>query len=164
MSGNKQSFIIINAHSGKVKDKKIVEGEFEEVVKNAGKEFLLNEWLPSFSDFMILRDIFEVELKSSLPKEVISKYKEYNLKRKDKDTLVATLPVYLIVYESLKISEDSYHDRGVSVVAPYIREEDAQLLSELLIETTKKPTLEEIEKEENIAEELEEEDEDVEKE
>ncbi|HEU97328.1 MAG TPA: DUF2286 domain-containing protein [Fervidicoccus fontis] len=140
--------IVITAHSGKIKKKEVVDGQLEDVVKNVARDLLTNEWLPTFSDFMILRDSLEIELKAGQDKEAIPLYKEYGLKRTGKDSLTATIPIYLIVYESLKVSEDNYHDRGVAVVAPFIREADVKVLEELLEETTRKPSLEEISEEE----------------
>lgn len=158
MSEERKKYVVMKAHAGRIKDKRIIEGTFEEIVKEVAKELLMNDWLPSFSDFMVLRDSVEVKIKASSPKDVLSKYREYNLKRtEEKDTLSAQLPVYLIVYESLKITEEDYHDRGVAIVAPYIREEDLELISELLVETTKKPSIEELEQKIEIDEDIEEE-------
>ncbi|MEM0021854.1 MAG: DUF2286 domain-containing protein [Fervidicoccaceae archaeon] len=148
MSSQRQSCIVIQAHSGKIKKKEVLEGQLEDVVKSVAKDLLMNEWLPTFSDFMILRDSIEIELKVGSDKEVIARYRDFGLKRTGKDTIIATLPVYLIVYESLKVSEENYHDRGVAAVAPYIREDDAKILEDLLEETTRKPSLEELAKEE----------------
>ncbi len=142
---NKKKIVIINAHSGNIKNKKLVEGDFEEVLKQEAKQLLEKEWIPSFSDFMVLKDSIDIELQLPLTKEQVAFYREYNLRKTGPKTAMASLPIYFIVYESLKISEDKYHDRGVTVVAPYGREEDIQLLEELLKETTKKPSLEELE-------------------
>jgi len=157
MPAQQQKCVVLTAHSGKIKKKEIVEGALEDVVKAVGRDLLTNEWLPTFSDFMILRDSIEVELKVGQDREAISLYKEFGLKRTGKDVLTATLPIFLIVYESLKVSEDNYHDRGVAVVAPYIRDDDVKMLEELLEETTRKPTLKEIEEGEKL--EIEEEEE-----
>jgi len=148
MPPEKQRCLVIQAHSGKIKKKEVVEGQLEDIVKEVAKNLLINDWLPTFSDFMILRDSIEIELKVGTDREIIAKYKEHGLKRTGKDTLTSNLPIYLIVYESLKVSEDKYHDRGVAVVAPYIREDDVKILEELLEETTRKPSLEELAKEE----------------
>lgn len=148
MHHQQQKCIVITAHSGKIKKKEVIQGSLEDVVKNVAKDLLMNEWLPTFSDFMILRDSIEIELKAGQDKDVISLYREFGLKRTGKDTLTATLPIYLIVYESLKVSEENYHDRGVAVVAPFIREEDTKVLEELLEETTRKPSPEELAQEE----------------
>ncbi len=144
--------LIIEAHSGKIRYKNTVETPIEEALKEEATKLIKNDWIPFFSDFMIIRDTVDVELTLPLKKEEYSLYKEYNLRKTGEKTATASIPVFFIVYESLKIGEDKYHDRGVAVVAPYTRKEDESLLEEILEETTRKPSPEEIE--ETIPEEL----------
>ena len=151
-----QKILIIDAYSGKIRRKNVVEGKLEEIVKKEGTDMLKKEWIPFFSDYMIIRDSIDIELKLPLKKEVYEFLKEYNLRKARSDTAIASIPLFFIVYESLKISEEKYHDRGVLVVAPYIREQDEKMLEELLVETTRKPSLGELEETVEL-EELEEE-------
>jgi len=137
----KSKIAVVEAYSGKIVDMKIVEGDLEEVVKETATRLLAEKWLPTLSDFVILRDTLDVELKLPLSNEEFSFYKRFNLKKIDANTASASLPLYLIVYESLKISEDEYHDRGIAAISVIYREGDIEELMRLLEESTRAPSL-----------------------
>ncbi|MEM1620028.1 MAG: DUF2286 domain-containing protein [Fervidicoccaceae archaeon] len=140
----KTKIAVVEAYSGKVVNKKIIEGEsIEEVVKSVASELLREKWLPKLSDFIVLRDKLDVELELPLSDDEYAFYKRFDLKKINSNLASASLPLYLIVYESLKLSEDEFHDRGVAAVSVVHDEEDLEELIELLEETTKAPTLRE---------------------
>ncbi len=150
---------IIEAHSGKIVREEKLMGDLEETVKKVATQLLEEKWMPSFSDFMVLRDVNDIRLSLPLSKEEVDFYKKYELKRIDSNTAQAMLPLFLIVYESLKISEEDYHNRGIAAVSVYYREDELEQIREMLTEVTKKPSLEELESKMKAASELLEEDE-----
>ncbi len=145
---------IIEAHSGKIIREEKLEGDLEETVKKVATQLLEEKWMPSFSDFMVLRDVNDIRLSLPLSKEEVDFYKKYELKRIDSNTAQAMLPLFLIVYESLKISEEDYHNRGIAAVSVYFREDELEQIREMLTEVTKKPSLEELESKMKVASEL----------
>lgn len=143
---------IIEANMGKIVSKEIRKGNLSEIVKEITISYAKERWEPAFSDFMVMRDEYESRLSVPIPKEIsdVIKINNIQLRREDANTFIAKLPIYYIIYESLKIYEDNYHDRGIVCVALLLKEEDMDILSNILIESTKKPSLEEI----KISEEL----------
>ncbi len=144
--GGSQKIAIVEAYSGRILEKKIVEGDLEQTLKDVASELLNKKWMPTFSDFMVLRDTIEVELGLPLTKDEFNFYRKFQLRKVDAKKASASLPIYLIVYESLKISEDDFHDRGIAAVGVIYRDSDIEGIIELLQESTRKPSLEEIEK------------------
>ncbi len=143
---SKDNIAVIEAYSGKIVSKKTLTGDLEEVVKEEAGRLLKEKWIPTFSDFMVLKETIDVELKLPLTTEQLNLYKKYKLRKTGPDTAVASLPIYIIVYESLKLSEDEYHDRGVAAVTVFGREEDLEQIEDLLVQTTMKPSMEQGEK------------------
>lgn len=150
---------IIEANMGKLISKELVSGSLEEVVKQIAIKYAQNKWEPTFSDFMVMKDEYESRLTIPIQKEITEIIKKNNiqLRREESNVFVASLPIYYIIYESLKIDEDNYHDRGIVGVALVLSEDDIENLINILLESTKKPSLEEIKLEEELEEEEEEE-------
>lgn len=159
---NADQVAIIEANMGKLVYKEKVSGNLQEVVKSVALKYLQNKWEPTFSDFMVMKDEYESRLTIPIPKEKTEAIKRNNiqLRREDASTFVANLPIYYIIYESLKIDEDTYHDRGIVGVALILNDEDMENLANILVESTKRPSVEELRIEEGIEEEPLEEDED----
>ena len=137
---SKESVAVIEAYSGRIVEKRLLYEPLETVVKNEAVRLIRSKWMPEFSDFMIFRDTFDVELRLPLRKEEFEMYKKYRLRKVSSEKAVASIPLYLIVYESLKISEEEYHDRGVAAVTIACNNDVVRQIEELLIETTKKPS------------------------
>ncbi len=151
----KESVAVIEAYSGRIVEKRLLYEPLETVVKNEAVRLIRSKWMPEFSDFMIFRDTFDVELRLPLRKEEFEIYKKYRLRKVSSEKAVASIPLYLIVYESLKISEEEYHDRGVAAVTIACNNDVVRQIEELLIETTKKPSeqLIEVKTEEEVVDE-----------
>ncbi|MCC6009592.1 MAG: DUF2286 domain-containing protein [Desulfurococcales archaeon] len=155
---NPGQIAVIEANMGKLVSREVVDGDLQEIVKKNAIKYAQEKWEPTFSDFMVMKDEYESRLTIPIPKEITEIVKKNNiqLRREDSNTFVAILPVYYIIYESLKIDEDNYHDRGIVGVALVLSDEDVENLTNILIESTKKPIMEELKIEELEEEEEEE--------
>jgi len=158
---NPGQIVVIEANMGKLVSKDVVDGNLQEIVKKIAIKYAQEKWEPTFSDFMVMKDEYESRLSIPIPKEITEIIKKNNLqlRREDSNTFIAVLPIYYIIYESLKIDEDSYHDRGIVGVALVLSDEDVENLANILVESTKKPSVEELKIEELEEEENEEEEE-----
>lgn len=138
---NPGQIAVVEANAGRVLKVEVVDGDVFNVVKDVVVKYAREKWEPLFSDFMVVKDYYESRLRSPVTREVESVIKRYGIqvKREGPDTLVAALPVYYVVYESIRMDEDDYHDRGIACVALVLGEEDLRSLKELLSESTRRP-------------------------
>lgn len=154
-----QRVLVIKSVMGKVESKDVVEGDIHEVVRQVTQK-ALSEWEPLSSDFVVVRDKYEVSLKLPLKPEEFERYKRFGLRRTPDGYAVFEVPVYLISYENEWRGSD-YVDRKVYLVSLYVNDEITGEMEEWAAEATREtpPAAEEIEIAEEELEELGEEEE-----
>ncbi len=132
--------LVIRAEDGRVVQSIIEEGKIEDVVKNYARR-ALNEWEPIYSDFVVLRDKYEVRLKLPISPEQFEKFSKYGLERTPDGYAVFSITIYTISFDNFWI-EGSYQDRKMYLIAPYVDEnikkelEEAAAGSTLIQQTT----------------------------
>ncbi len=132
--------LVIRAEDGRVVQSVIEEGKIEDVVKNYARR-ALNEWEPIYSDFVVLRDKYEVRLKLPISPEQFEKFSKYGLERTPDGYAVFSITIYTISFDNFWI-EGSYQDRKMYLIAPYVDEnikkelEEAAAGSTLIQQTT----------------------------
>ncbi len=132
--------LVIRAEDGRVVQSVIEEGKIEDIVKNYARR-ALNEWEPIYSDFVVLRDKYEVRLKLPISPEQFEKFSKYGLERTPDGYAVFSITIYTISFDNFWI-EGSYQDRKMYLIAPYVDEnikkelEEAAAGSTLIQQTT----------------------------
>ena len=132
--------LVIRAEDGRVVQSIIEEGKIEDIVKNYARR-ALNEWEPIYSDFVVLRDKYEVRLKLPISPEQFEKFSKYGLERTPDGYAVFSITIYTISFDNFWI-EGSYQDRKMYLIAPYVDEnikkelEEAAAGSTLIQQTT----------------------------
>lgn len=134
--------LIVQAEEGQVKDRQVVEGSLENILKDVVVK-ALNLWNPHRSDLVVVKHKHEVSLQLPLKREQYEMYSQFNLKRVG-DKAVFEIPIYVVSYENEWV-EDSIRDSKVFVVAPYVDNTTASNIIELAKSIT---SLEEVEEEE----------------
>lgn len=130
--------VIVRAREGNLVSKNMVEGEFKEVVKKTVSD-ALSLWLIDSADFTVIRDPqYPVTAKAPITKEQYDLYSKYDLQRTTNGSVMFHLPVYIISFDNVYL-EDSYLDREVLVVAPYVDKIAEEHIIELALESTKPP-------------------------
>ena len=119
---------IMRAELGEIKEKILVEGDLNKVLKDVVLK-ALELWDPQKSDLIIMRHKQEISVKLPISKEQYELYSQYNLKRKG-DYASFEIPVYLISFENEWIN-DSVFDSKIFIVAPYIDNYSMEKLEEL---------------------------------
>jgi Uncharacterized protein conserved in archaea len=137
---------VMRAELGEIKEKNLVEGDFNKVLKDVVVK-ALGLWDPQKSDLIIMKHRQEINVKLPISKEQYELYSQYNLRRKG-DYATFEIPVYLISFENEWV-DDSIFDSKVFVVAPYIDDYCTEKVEELAksITTPEKEEKEEIEEE-----------------
>ncbi len=120
--------LVIRAEDGRVVQSIIEEGKIEDVVKNYARR-ALNEWEPIYSDFVVLRDKYEVRLKLPISPEQFEKFSKYGLERTPDGYAVFSITIYTISFDNFWI-EGSYQDRKMYLIAPYVDENIKRELEE----------------------------------
>ncbi len=113
--------LVIRAEEGRVTESEVVEGELEEVVKETVRK-ALEEWDPSRSDFIVLREVREVTLGLPIPGHLVDALRPFGLTRKGPNEASFYLPVYTISFDNRLVSEEegSYEERKIYLIVPYI--------------------------------------------
>jgi hypothetical protein len=137
--------LVVQAEEGKVKDKQVLEGKLENVLKDTVIK-ALNIWDPQRSDLVVVKHKHEVGIQLPLKREQYELYSQFNLRRVG-DKAIFEIPIYVVSYENEWV-EDSIRDSKVFVVAPYIDETTASSIIELSESITSPEEAEEEELEE----------------
>jgi hypothetical protein len=124
--------VYIRAERGRVVETNVVEDKIENVVKEAARE-ALEEWDPSVSEFVVLKDVEEVTIKLPLPKELEEELKKFDLKKKSEEEATIRYPYYTISFDNRKVGDD-YIEYKIIIVAPYINDDFTAWLETLATE------------------------------
>ncbi|BEP17564.1 hypothetical protein PYJP_09160 [Pyrofollis japonicus] len=129
---------MIRADEGKITEEDIQEGNFGEIAKAVSKK-ALEEWNPESSDFTAIRTKFELRYRLPIDPDLFDKLQEYNFEMfREGNELVVNLPVLTISFDNAWLG-DSYLDKRMYLIAPYLDEEEAKQLKEYLVDATKEP-------------------------
>ncbi len=120
--------LVIRAEDGRIVQSTIEEGRIEDIVKNYARR-ALNEWEPIYSDFVVLRDKYEVRLKLPISPEQFEKFSKYGLERTPDGYAVFSITIYTISFDNFWV-EGSYQDRKMYLIAPYVDENIKKELEE----------------------------------
>jgi len=120
--------LVIRAEDGRIVQSTIEEGRIEEIVKNYARR-ALSEWEPIYSDFVVLRDKYEVRLKLPISPEQFEKFSKYGLERTPDGYAVFSITIYTISFDNFWV-EGSYQDRKMYLIAPYVDENIKKELEE----------------------------------
>ena len=114
--------LILDSEHGSIKDTRVVKADnLWNVVKDEAKK-LIDLWEPSFSDFVIIKENYEISLSLPLTKEQFEKYSKFNIRRSREGYALVNIPVYIISYDNEWI-EDDYLDKKVRIITYYVDEE-----------------------------------------
>ena len=146
--------LIIRAEEGKVRESKVVKGEITSILKEIVKK-TAELWDPDSSDFVVIKDKYEVSLKLPLSREEYERYSRFNLRRTSDGYAVFDIPVYVVSFDN-EWQGDDYYDRKIYLISLYVNEDVRRDLESWAIDsTTKKSSSELIELEElELEEEL----------
>lgn len=142
----KLKILILRSELGEIKERSIVEGELNSVLKDVVIK-ALNIWEPQKSDLIVMKHKHEINIKLPIKKEQYDLYSQLNLRRKG-DVATIEVLVYLVSFENQWI-DNNIVDSKVFIVAPYIDE----FISEKIEELAKGITSPEQREEEEIEEE-----------
>ncbi len=126
--------IVVRSKQGKLEEYNVVEGNFKEVVLNVVKK-ALEAWDMDFSDFIVMRDRYTMQVKLPLTKEQYEEYSKYELRRLSSSEAELRIPIFIVSFNNEWRGED-YVDKEVYVIAPYIDEEEAKDIRELATNAT----------------------------
>lgn len=112
--------LIIRAEDGRVVKTLIEEGVLEEVVKKYASQ-ALSEWEPIYSDFIVLKDKYEVRLKLPIKPEQYEIIARFRPERTPDGYAVFNIPIYTISFDNFWDNE-TYKDRKMYLIAPYVDE------------------------------------------
>jgi len=143
-----ERIIILHSEDGDLTQVDEVKGNVYDVVKKVVAK-ALEKWEPRFSDFVVVKDEYEVSLKLPLTPEQYKKYYKYGLQKTSDGHAVFKIPVFMVSYENQWMGGD-YKDRRVYVVTIYVDEDVMREVKEWAAQATSEqqgetPSLDEIE-------------------
>ena len=140
--------IIIRSEMGKIISSELVEGELDQIIKKKSED-AMKEWNPEISDFIVLRDVRELELPLPLNPELVDILRNVGTLSRTSEKAIARFPIYTISFENMMIGEDNYVEHKIYLISPYINEDIKTELEKEAVEiTTEKVSPEEGEDEE----------------
>ncbi|MGC8572458.1 MAG: DUF2286 domain-containing protein [Caldisphaera sp.] len=139
--------IIIRSEMGKIISSELVEGELDQIIKKKSED-AMKEWNPEISDFIVLRDVRELELPLPLNPELVDILRNVGTLSRTSEKAIARFPIYTISFENMMIGEDNYVEHKIYLISPYINEDIKTELEKEAVEiTTEKVSPEGIEEE-----------------
>lgn len=112
--------IVVRAEHGEVRESRIVDGDFQTVVRDVARR-ALEEWDPLASDFIVLKDVREIELEA--PMGELAELGNIVELEVSEEGVRARFPVVTISFDNRMVSEDKYEEHKVYILAPYVSEE-----------------------------------------
>ncbi len=114
----------------KIVKREIVEGDVLEVVKRVAVD-LLDQWDPTRSDFVILRDFHTHKYPAPISRELFEKIKRYSPKRVG-DVVEVVFPVFEIIHEALWSGGEMQIDTA-TLIFPHVDQQTTErVLSEIM--------------------------------
>ncbi len=114
--------LVIRSEKGRIVESDVVEGSLTDVVKDAARK-ALEEWDPEVSDFVVLKDLKEIELELPIDPKLFDLLREYGGLVRKGNVALAKLPVYTISFDNRMITEDSYVENKIYLVTLYINDD-----------------------------------------
>jgi len=124
--------LIVRSEKGRIVESDVVEGRLTDVVKDTARR-ALEEWDPEMSDFVVLKDVKEVELELPIDPDLFDVLKEYGGLVRKGSVALARLPVYTISFDNRMITEESYVENKIYLVTLYINDD---LKAQMEVEAT----------------------------
>ncbi|MFP3144599.1 MAG: DUF2286 domain-containing protein [Caldisphaera sp.] len=145
--------IIIRSEMGKIVSSELVEGELDQIIKKKSED-AMKEWNPEISDFIVLRDVRELELQLPLNPELVDILRNVGTLSRTSEKAIARFPIYTISFENMMIGEDNYVEHKIYLISPYINDDIKTELEKEAVEiTSEKTSPEGIEEEDEEGEE-----------
>ncbi len=113
----REKILVIRAENGEIIESNIIDGSIEDIVKKYAT-IALNEWDPSYSDFIVMKDKYEVKLKLPLTREQFERFSKFSLRREE-GFAVFDVPLYVISFDNVWVEGD-YLDRKIYLIATYV--------------------------------------------
>ena len=133
------SILVIRAEEGRVVEKRIVEGDLVEVVKQVARE-AFEEWDPAGSDFLVIRDFKEIDIPfESVTPELFDVLRDYGITKKEVEGELRasfTLPVYTISFENEMIGDEMSLEKKIYMIVPHIMDEVDAIFEKLAADIT----------------------------
>ncbi len=126
--------LVVRAEHGEIKESQVVEGDILQVVREIARQ-ALEEWDPAASDYVIVKDKYEVSVKLPLTKEQFERYSKYGLRR-GQGVASFDIPVYMVSFSN-EWQGDSYRDKKIYLVTIYVDESVENEIKEFAAETTR---------------------------
>ncbi len=130
--------LVVKAVQGNIVSKHLEDKPYTQVVKDVVAA-AVNEWNPEKSDLTVIRAKLEVEYKHPISPELYDKILELNLNAyRQGDLVVVEVPLFVISYDNEWLG-DTYHDKAIYVVAPYLDDNMINAVASYATDTTKGP-------------------------
>lgn len=126
--------IIALSDRGKLKELSIVEGTLRERLMEV-VEKALKLWNLDSSDLIVMKDKCSVRVKLPLSREEYEEYLKYGLTRVSSTEARVKVPIYVVSFNNEWRGND-YIDNEVYIVAPYINQEEVEVVKDLASSTT----------------------------
>ncbi|MEM1873649.1 MAG: DUF2286 domain-containing protein [Acidilobaceae archaeon] len=113
--------LVVRAEYGEVKESRVVEGDFERVVRDVVSR-ALEEWNPAKSDFIVLRDERVVEVES-LDQALAESLRSAGALRELERGLSVRVPVVTVSFDNEMVSEERYEEHKIYIVTLYVSDD-----------------------------------------
>ncbi len=134
MWGMLMKVVYIRVEKGKVIETSILDGDLKDIAKKIARE-ALEEWNPSISEFIVLRDEEEITFKLPISDKLMNILRELPFERKNDKEIVLKYPYYTISFDNRKIDDD-YIEYKVILIGPYIDDDFTTWLETLAANIT----------------------------
>ncbi len=122
-SGARQvKILVIESKNGKIIESQILEGDYFEIVKQIAQE-ALKKWSPDSSDFVAVRDVWDIELDETITESLKKRFEELKLIVEEEGKKIARIPVYTISYDNRMLGTEDYMEKGIYMIVPFIDEQ-----------------------------------------
>ncbi|BAB66494.1 MULTISPECIES: DUF2286 domain-containing protein [Sulfurisphaera] len=125
--------LVVKSENGQVSKKDIVEGDLPQVLRNTAT-LALKEWNENLSDFIIMKDMYEIHIPLPLKPQTYEMLKNY-IKSRTKSEAIAEIPIFVISFDNEWVESD-FKDKKVYVVSPYIDDKSENELLEYAKQVT----------------------------
>ncbi len=132
MSAGDAKTVIVRIERDSVKGVEVLNGDVYAAVKEYAK-IGIDSWNPATSDFLVLRDMYTVELPVPIPRDVLSRVEKFSPKRIG-DRAEVTIPIFEIIYGNEWVGDNMVSERAIALF-PYISDKHTEEIIRSVLES-----------------------------
>ena len=111
--------IVVRSERGRIVESMVMEASIYDVVKDITRH-VMDEWDPSKSDFLVMRDNRKVTIIGEPDPEFLKELEAEGRVERSSNGIEVQVPIFIISFDNEFLDDEDYVDNKVYVIAPLV--------------------------------------------